>query len=182
MVIAGTLDALAGVPVVAHIALLTREASVARGTATLLRPHCRGPPGHLGHGNVHVDPRYGGTLHVPGNRGSHQNGVDAGEHTEVLLPGGGPIGAASSKAPALLINRNTLPFLFVRVTFRVKRVMQSLILIFNSLSNNLLTLPRPLPIMMTSESLRGATFPPVTVNLCTTVMLPPYAVILLPRN
>ena len=43
-------------------------------------------------------------------------------------------------------------------------------------------LPRSLPIMMTSESARGRGAGSEEVKVCTVVMLPPYAVILLPRN
>ena len=114
-----------GIPVVAHAAVLAGEAAVSWRTPTLLRSTGPGSTGHLGHGNVHVDPGDRGCVHVLVHGGSDQDGVNVGEDTEIVLSCNWNLCAASPDEPFVLVYWDTSTFRCVGDTSFIVWVMQS---------------------------------------------------------
>ena len=111
---AGAGQALGVPPVVAWTAVLAGPTLVPSRTLTLLSSNRWWSSSLLGHGYVHVDPGDAAALHVPGYSGPHQDGVDAGEDPEEVLPGGGNLDVPPHDDPAVLVDGDFVPLLVAR--------------------------------------------------------------------
>ena len=108
---AGADQALGVPPVVPRTAVLAGSTLVPCRTLTLLSSNRWRSSRLLGHGYVHVDPGDAAALHVPGHGGPDQDGVDAGEDPEEVLPGGGDLDVPPHDDPAVLVDGDSVPLL-----------------------------------------------------------------------